>query len=93
MYFAALSFYINSGCYGHQPVSGLISNLLRLMFAAPQWGRGPGRAGPGRAAGHRGGNLSGRGESGCTLRCVWTGSRAPMIQVPPDFHEDLPPQS
>ena len=45
MYFAALSFYINSGCYCHQPVSGLISNLLRLMFAAPQWGRGPGRAG------------------------------------------------
>ena len=100
MYFAALSFYINTGCYGQQSVSGLISNLLKLKFAAR---RGGGRAGlgwaelgwagSGWAEGYRGGNLSGRGESGCTLRCVWTGSRAAMIQVPPDFHEDLPPQS
>lgn len=34
------SFYINTGCYDHQLVSGLISNLLQLTFAAPQGATG-----------------------------------------------------
>ncbi len=73
------SFYINTGCYDHQPRSGLISNPLKLTFSAPQG------AAAGQGCKVRGGwwgcNLREREESGCMLRCVSPGSKAVKIQV------------
>lgn len=56
MSFTVSPFCTNTGSYDQQPVSGLISNLLKLTFTTPRGAAGSGGDGEG--------NMSGRGESG-----------------------------